>query len=119
MNHTLRLVSQSVLLVAALLATGCSRVGNSMLEFSPAVFSECEGVNIVAHVRWDATSKTHEPVTLLVYKLGKKPTVWMRNVDPKGAEDTGKWMTDGSTMRLVDAKGRLLAMRTMQTTECD
>lgn len=118
MNPPLRGMLRSALLVTVVTAAGCAQLGNSMLEFSPASFSDCEITNIVVNVRWDATSKTDEPVTLLVYKPGKKPVAWMADLAPKGEADTGKWMSDGSTMRLVDAHGRVLAMRTMQTTAC-
>lgn len=119
-RHNAFLVAWRTLLLAAIvLAVGCSRFGNAMLQFSPASFSDCKGPNIVVHVSWDAMRKTKGPVTILVYKPGRPPVVWMPNVAPAGAHDTGEWMSDGSTMRLVDAKGRLLAMRTLETTACE
>jgi hypothetical protein len=109
-----------ILVVAAtLLAAGCSRFGNSMLQFSPSSFPECKGTNIVVHVSWNATKKTKGPVNILVYTPGHTPKVWASNAAPTGQQDTGEWMSDGSTMRLVDAKGRLLALRTLVTTPCD
>lgn len=107
-----------LIVVAILLAAGCSRAGNSMLEFSPASFPECKGPNIVVRVSWDATEKTRKNVRIQVYKPGKTPNTWYMG-PPKGQRDTDQWMADGSTMRLLDAKGRLLAMRTMETTPCN
>ena len=107
-----------LVVVAILLAAGCSRVGNSMLQFSPASFPECKGPNIVVRVNWDATRKTKENIRIQVYKPGNAPKVWYMG-PPKGQRDTDKWMADGSTMRLIDAKERVLAMRTMETTRCN
>lgn len=102
---------------AVLLLAGCSRFGSPALQFSPAMFPDCEDPNIVVHVSWDATGVTTESITIQVYKPGHAPTVWYKG-PPKGQRDTGKWMADGSTMRLLDSQGRLLAMRTLQTTPC-
>jgi hypothetical protein len=90
-----------------------------MLQFTPASFPECKGPNIVVNARWNATGKTKDKITILVYKPGHAPAIWMSNAAPTGQSDTGEWMSDGSTMRLIDAKGRLLAMRTLVTTPCD
>jgi hypothetical protein len=117
-HRTLSLTLRSTVLAGVLLAAGCSRFGNSMLEFTPASFPDCKGPNIVVHVRWNASGKTKDKVTILVYKPGHAPVIWM-SAAPKGQGDTGKWMSDGSTMRLIDAKGRLLAMRTLTTTLCE
>lgn len=110
--------SRVFVFAALVLVAGCTRFGNSMLEFSPTSFPDCKGPNIVVHVSWDATSKTKQNISIQVYKPGKGPTVWYVGA-PKGQLDTGKWMADGSTMRLIDSKGNLLAMRTLVTTPCD
>lgn len=106
-------------MVAVILAgDGCSRIGNSMLMISPESYPECEGPNIAVHVSWDATGVTQEHVTINIQQPGKPPKLW--NVgSPKGEDDTGAWMTDGSTLQLVNANGTLLAMRTLETTACE
>lgn len=98
----------------ALLA-GCSR--HASLVLTPASFPECKGPNIVAHIRWDARGKTHDPVKLYVYKIGNPPILWYQG-PPKGEQDTGKWFADGSTVLLVDSKGHTLARRTEESTPC-
>jgi hypothetical protein len=118
-RYAFSLTLRILVVTATFLAAGCSRFGNPMLQFSPASFPECKGPDIVVHVSWNATGKTKGPVNILVYKPGHAPTVWTSSATPKGQQDTGAWMSDGSTMRLVDAKGRLLAMRTLVTTPCD
>lgn len=100
-----------------LVLAGCARIGNSELQFTPAVFPECNGPNIVVDVAWDATAHTREPIRLMVYKPGNRPKLWYQGA-PKGSLDTGKWMADGSTMELLDAQGNLLAMRTLETVPC-
>ncbi len=117
-DHWARSLTFCVVVAAILLAAGCSRAGNSMLQFSPASFPECKGPNIVVRVSWDATKKTKKDIRIQVYKPGKTPNIWYMG-PPKGQRDTGAWMADGSTMRLLDAKGRLLAMRTLETTPCN
>ena len=117
-RRLLSAATRTLVLAAVMLAAGCSRFGNSMLQFTPESFSDCKGPNIVVHVSWDATSKTKRNVSIEVYKPGKAPTVWYMG-PPKGQRDTGEWMADGSTVRLIDAKGKLLAMRTLTTTPCE
>lgn len=117
-HRALLVATRTVFLCALMLAAGCSRFGNSMLQFSPESFPDCKGPNIVVQVSWNATSKTKQNVRIQVYKPGKSPTVWYMG-PPKGQRKTGKWMADGSTMRLISAKGKLLAMRTLETTPCD
>lgn len=118
MRRAFSAATRTFVLAALMLVAGCSRFGNSMLEFSPASFPDCKGPNIIVHVDWDATSRTKQNISIQVYKPGKSPTVWYMG-PPKGQRDTGKWMADGSTMRLIDSKGKLLAMRTLETTLCN
>lgn len=97
---------------------GCSHFGNGMLQITPAVFSDCRGTNIVVHVKWDATSAVKSGgVQLFVYKPGRQPELWMQ-VPARGEADTGQWASDGWTITLVDDRGKLLAMRTLQSTVC-
>lgn len=97
---------------------GCSRFGDSALEITPAVFSECQGTDIVVHVAWDATRFADgKEVKLFVYKPGQLPKLWMVTA-PKGSADTGQWASDGWTVTLENAKGRVIGMRTLQTTAC-
>ena len=112
-------VLRPLLLVALSLAIpGCSRFGNGMLEITPAVFSECQGVNISVHVAWDATSVVeHGTVKLFVHKPGHLPVLW-RQSPPKGEADTGEWASDGWTITLVDDDHDVLSTRTLQTTPC-
>lgn len=102
--------------VAASLA-GCARFGNASLTFTPSVFPECKGPNIVVDVAWDATARTKKPVQLLAYQPGSPPNKWQQ-APPKGHRNTGMWMADGTTIVLEDSSGRLLAMRTLETVPC-
>lgn len=103
--------------VAILLLTGCAQLGNSELQFNPSIFPECQGPDIAVEVSWDATSRTREPIRLVVYKPGQRPKIWYEG-PPKGHQQTGKWMADGSTIRLMDAHNKLLAERTLETIPC-
>ncbi|MEO9090904.1 MAG: hypothetical protein ABI247_11300 [Rhodanobacter sp.] len=109
---------RTLALVVVMLVAGCSRFGDDMLQFNPTSFPDCKGPNIVVQVTWDATGKTKQNVTIQVYKPGNSPTVWYVGA-PKGHHDTGEWMADGSTMRLIDSNNKLLAMRTLETTPCE
>jgi hypothetical protein len=84
----------------------------------PASFPDCHGPNIVAHVRWDATSRTRRHIRIYVYKVGNPPKLWYEGA-PAGEMDTGKWVADGSTFDLRDHHDQLLARRTMQSTVCE
>lgn len=107
----------AVFAVASVLA-GCSHFGNDMLEITPAVFSECQGPDIVVHVGWNATRAVKRGgVGLIVYKPGQRPVLW-KHGKPKGEADTGKWASDGLTAVLVRDNGRLLATRTLESTPC-
>jgi hypothetical protein len=90
---------------------------HAFLELTPTSFPACQGPNIVAHVRWDATSSTRSSIKIFVHKAGNTPKLWFSGA-PAGEADTGKWIADGSTLELTDDKGRLLARRTMETTPC-
>lgn len=103
--------------LAILCLSGCARLGNAELQFTPSVFSECEGPDIVVSVAWDATLQTQGPVFLEVHRLGQRPQLWMETA-ASGHSDTGDWMSDGTTIELRDDKGRLLAMRTLEMTPC-
>lgn len=97
---------------------GCSHFGNDMLQITPATFSDCQGANIVVHVKWDATSVVKSGgVRLFVYKAGRQPALWVQ-ASAKGEADTGLWASDGWTVTLVDDHGKLLATRTLQSTAC-
>lgn len=97
---------------------GCSHFGNDMLQITPATFSDCQGANIVVHVKWDATSVVKSGgVQLFVYKPGRQPELWAQ-APAKGEADTGQWAADGMTVTLVDDRGKLLATRTLQSTAC-
>lgn len=97
---------------------GCSHFGDSTLEITPAEFPECHGPDIVVHVAWNASrSAEGENVKLLVYKPGQLPKLWMV-APPKGEADTGQWASDGWTVMLENAHGKLLGTRTLQTTPC-
>jgi len=101
-----------------LVLAGCSHFGNRTLEVTPAVFSECRGVNISVRVAWDATSAvSHGSVKLFVHTPGHLPSLWMQ-VAPKGEANTGKWVSDGWTITLVGDNHDVLATRTVQTTPC-
>lgn len=98
--------------------TGCSHFGNDMLQITPAAFSDCQGANIVVHVKWDATSVVKSGgVRLFVYKPGRQPALWVQ-ASASGEADTGLWASDGWTVTLVDDHGKLLATRTLQSTAC-
>ncbi len=102
---------------AAASLAGCARFGNASLTFTPSVFPECKGPNIVVDVAWDATARTKKPVRLYVYQPGWSPNLWQQ-APPSGHRDTGPWMADGTTIALEDSSGRLLAMRTLETVPC-
>lgn len=107
-----------LLIAAAIGVGGCSHFGNHALQITPAVFSECEGTNIAVNVKWDATSVGNGgAVRLFVYKPGQVPTLWQLAA-PKGEAHTGKWASDGWTVTLVGDHGKLLGVRTLQSTPC-
>lgn len=113
-----RCVRVVLLLAAALAVAGCARFGDATLEITPTAFSECQGDDIVVHVAWDASRLARgKNVRLFVYKPGQLPKLWMAAA-PKGAADTGQWASDGWTVMMKDAKGRVIGMRTLQTTAC-
>ena len=99
-----------------LLLAGCGQ--RVQFDVSPASFPECEGPNIVAHVTWDASAVTQDPIRIYVYKIGNSKVLWYQGA-PKGERDTGKWIADGSTLRLETTGGKLLGERTVETTLCD
>lgn len=103
--------------VVALLLGGCTQFGNAQLQFTPSSFPTCKGPNIVVDVSWDATSRTKQPIHLMVNKPGGQPRLWIE-APPKGHRKTPKWMSDGTTMQLRNAHGKLLAERTLTTTAC-
>jgi hypothetical protein len=116
--HALLLGTVFTVLITAVFVFGVTHaVRHAYFELTPKSFPVCQGPNIVAHVRWDATSSTREPVRIFVHKVGNAPKLWFSG-SPAGEADTGKWIGDGSTLELTDHKGRLLARRTMETTPC-
>lgn len=104
-------VASLLLLVAA-----CS--SSVVFDVTPTSFPECEGPNVVAHVTWDATSVTDDPVRIYVYKIGNPKVLWYQGAG-KGKRDTGKWIADGSTLLLQTKAGKVLAERTMESTVCE
>lgn len=115
---TRRLAATVMTLAVICVLAGCARFGDSALVITPTVFSECQGTDIVVHVAWDATRQVRQQnVKLFVYKPGQLPKLWMVAA-PKGTADTGRWASDGWTVMLEDAQGRVLGMRTLQATPC-
>lgn len=115
-RHARRLLVAFTLAVTA--CGGCARFGDDMLQITPESFSACQGTNTVVHVKWDASSVVKNGgVRLWVYKPGNTRVLWMQ-AGAKGEAATGRWASDGWTVKLVSDKGRLLGMRTLQTTAC-
>lgn len=104
--------------VAIMLAlAGCGRFGSSALVFAPATLPACKGPLISVHVRWNAEAETSGPVSIYVSSPEEPRKLWLIAA-PKGERNTGRWMHDGSTLTLRNAKGRVLAVRTLETASC-
>ena len=108
-----------IILVAAMVAAGIHRVRrHAYMSVTPSTYSECKGPDIVAHVKWDmrGTAAGHD-VFVSAYQVGKRPKVF--DSGPLvGESDTGEWAADGTTILLTDEKNRLLAERTIESTDC-
>ncbi len=104
--------------VAILLALpGCGRFGSSALVFVPPKLPACEGPLTSVHVRWNVEAQTSSPISIYVSSPEEPRKLWLIAA-PKGEKDTGRWMHDGSTLTLRNAKGRVLAVRTLETASC-
>ncbi|TNY25663.1 hypothetical protein [Fulvimonas soli] len=84
---------------------------------TPSNFSECGGPNVVAHVKWRASDNPDDPISIYVSSVGQPPKLWYTGAH-SGELDTGPWMSDGATLLLQDARGKVLARRTMTSTDC-
>ena len=117
-GHAWLMSAAYLAVITSIFLFGVTAAGrHASLELTPTSFPMCQGPNIVAHVRWDATSSTRRSIKIFVHKTGNAPKLWFVGA-PVGETDTGKWIADGSTLELTDHKGRLLARRTMETTPC-
>jgi len=101
----------------ALMLAGCYAFGSSALEFTPSKLPSCKGPLISVHVRWDFAAVTRGPVHIYVSSPGGTPKLWSI-AKPEGEMDTGRWMHDGSTIIVRSSKGKLLGLRTLETTTC-
>lgn len=106
------------LCLGAFVLAGCSAFGSSELEFDPAKLPACKGPLIVVHLRWNFQAETGKPVRIYVSSPGEVPKLWSVT-GPKGDANTGRWMHDGSTITVRNSKGRLLGIRTLETTSCE
>ncbi|WP_158883184.1 hypothetical protein [Rhodanobacter sp. L36] len=110
------LVAIMAMLVLGLLSGHWIFFGSS-LEITPENFSECNGGNTVVHVTWEVGRRYSRPISIYVNNLGSTPQLWYTG-DSKGVQDTGEWMRDGTSLILMDAKGREITKRTLESTDC-
>jgi hypothetical protein len=91
---------------------------HAYVSITPSTYSQCRGPDVVAHIKWDmrgtASGKT---VFLSAYQVGMLPRVFGSG-PLVGQVDTGEWVSDGTTLLFTDAKNRLLATRTIESTDC-
>jgi hypothetical protein len=102
--------------LVVLAVCGCSR---SRIELNPAVMPGCAlGHGQVVTVSWDASRTGAKQVSVLVRRPGgghERP--WVRGA-VKGQRRTGRWVTDGLTFVMRDQRGKILALKTVETARC-
>jgi hypothetical protein len=116
-RHAFRVFERSICAAAVLGLAGCTQFSSSALEFTPAALPACEASLIAVHVRWDFHAVTREQVSLYISSPGGTSKLWV-TAAPKGETNTGRWMHDGSTVTVRNSKGKLLGIRTLETTSC-
>jgi hypothetical protein len=108
-----------VILVLAVTFAAIHRLRrHDYLSVTPSTFPACGQGDIVVHVKWDmrGTASGHY-VLLEGRQLGLLPRIFAPGT-LAGEIDTGRWVNDGTTIIVTDEKGRVLAMRTIESTEC-
>ena len=117
MRSILRILPTWACAVAALVLAGCAKFGGSALVFVPAKLPSCQGPLISVRVRWNVEADTSGPVRIYVSSPGESRKLWIVAAT-RGEQETGRWMHDGSTITLTNLKGRVLAVRTLETESC-
>ena len=102
---------------AGLVLAGCAKFGGPSLVFVPAKLPTCQGPLISVRVRWNVEADTSGPIRIYVSSPGEPRKLWIVAAT-KGEKETGRWMHDGSTATLTNRKGRVLAVRTLETESC-
>lgn len=107
----------ALLAVVAACTLAIYRAYHAELDIRPSVFSECSGLATTAHVTWRVGVARHGPVSLYIRNVGQPAKLWSTG-PRKGQIDTGPWMSDGTTILLMDAEKNVLAKRTMESSDC-
>lgn len=93
---------------------------NGMLTVSPGAIDRCadaDGV-IAVKVEWNATAANTDGVSLYLSNPGEEEKLWS-TTGAQGNGMTGKWMRNGSVVRLVNGHGgEELASLTLKDVPC-
>jgi hypothetical protein len=94
-----------------------------VFELSPAILRVCEHPDhlMATKVSWDVGATGAQAVNIWVGDARERGRLWIQGL-PHGAAETGPWIGNGSTLRLVGAegsqKGRTLAIVKVIAVEC-
>ncbi|MGC4009301.1 MAG: hypothetical protein QM805_10120 [Pseudomonas sp.] len=90
---------------------------NVALDIVPNKVSGCSLDRISSVVAWKVEATETKFVRIYVKEVGKKERLWTEG-DPVGSQKTDPWVGDGLTFILKDDKGRVLARRTIEASNC-
>jgi len=114
--NRLSLLRLAALSGALLVLSGCGR--SVSFEVSPMHFFECHGPNTEVRVKWRVPHRIKLPISIYVSRLGHPPVPWYASSERVGEQTTGVWISDGSSLMLRDAHGKVLARRTVTSDDC-
>lgn len=114
-THPVLLLSVPLLALAGMGTRFLLKGGVAELTLTPDRIDQCDSQNIEVQVSWYAPH--HTTVNIYVSRLGAPPQLWV-SAGGRGTEKTGAWITDGSSVMVMDEHGRMLARRTMTSVDC-